>query len=123
VTCALPLAEYNSCTRYHSHHDPFSIVLPKDVTIIYLFCDPINAFLSHMKKHAISIIQAAAHFYGDDDENNPRVVEAQKWFRANGFFENHCINMQCSLSQVAEWRSFEAKLLRRPSGRPKGESS
>jgi hypothetical protein len=105
---SLFIAEYDGCTRYHTHRDPFSIVLPEDVTIIYLFCDPINAFLSLMRRQVWSIFNAARLFHDHDDENNPGVVEAQKYlqFNALGFFEEHCVNVQCSQYQMAEWRSF-----------------
>jgi len=105
------LTEYDECTRYHSHRDPFSIVLPEDVTIIYLFCDPINAFLSLMRRHVSSIFHAATFFHAHDDENNPRVVDAQQYlqFHALGYFENHCINLQCSQHQLAVWRSLEGQ--------------
>ena len=92
MTRVYPRAEYDECTRSHSHWDPFSIVLPEDVTIIYLFCDPINAFLSLARRHASSIL------FGFN-ENNP-----------NGrFVEFHCVNLRCSPYNLAHWRSLEAK--------------
>ena len=90
MTCIHPRAEYDECTRSHSHWDPFSIVLPDDVTIVYLFCDPINAFLSLARRHASSILFGL-------DEDNPK----------GRFVEAHCANLRCSPHNLAHWRSLE----------------